>query len=102
MDLRHRADQALPAVFTKVSQKYPSRSDPMALEGLLLVTLGQMRIPQSHLDGLVPEQLLHRHQVDPTHHQVVGKGVAKIVGMDCSFPLRPVFVHRKVTVFVAS
>jgi len=45
----------------------------------------QVAVPERHLDALVAEQLLHRHERDPTHDEVGGEGVPEPMGGE---PLR--------------
>jgi hypothetical protein len=59
----------------KVSTEY--RSDDF--DGPLLVSLGQVRVAQGHHESLVPEQFLHRRQVDTAHDQVACENVAQVV-----------------------
>src|SRR5262249_61141423 len=50
--------------------------------GSRLVRGSEVAVAQRHLERLVTEQVLHRPQIDPGHHQMTREGVAQVVPVE--------------------
>ena len=58
---------------------FPQKTPVQYTASPLLMIAGEMRVPEYHIDVLMPHQSLHRWQGDATHNQPTRKSMAQVI-----------------------